>query len=169
MPATFADLIETLDRLHVAHRTVRHPAVFTVKQARTLRGRIPGGHTKNLFLKDKKGGLVLLSAPEDARIELKSLHRLLGAGGRFSFGVADLMWQTLGVEYGSVTPFAVMNDTTGRVAVVLDSALMQHHTLNFHPLTNTMTTTIDRDGLLKFLEATGHSPRIIAVSDRGGA
>jgi Ala-tRNA(Pro) deacylase len=72
------------------------------------------------------------------------------------------------VEYGSVTPFAVMNDTAGRVAVVLDSALMQHDTLNFHPLTNTMTTTIDRDGLLKFLEATGHSPRIIAVSDSGG-
>ena len=83
---------------------------YTVEQSRALRGQISGGHTKNLFLRDKKGTLFLVSAEEDAAIELKSLHRLLGAGGRFSFGSAELMRETLGIEPGAVTPFAVMND-----------------------------------------------------------
>jgi Ala-tRNA(Pro) deacylase len=97
-------------------------------------------------------------------IELKSLHRLLGATGRFSFGSAEQMRELLGVEPGSVTPFAAINDKSGRVTVVLDAAMMAHDVLNFHPLVNTGTTTISRDGLLKFLQATGHVPRIEAVS-----
>ena len=100
-------------------------------------------------------------------IELKSLHRLLGAGGRFSFGSADLMRETLGVEPGAVTPFAAINDTERRVSVVLDAAMMQHETLNYHPLVNTMTTSIARADLVRFLEATGHPPRIVAVALSG--
>jgi Ala-tRNA(Pro) deacylase len=122
------------------------------------------GHTKNLFLRDKKGALYLVVAPEDAAIELKSLHRVVGASGRFSFGSAELLRETLGVEPGSVTPFAAINDQAGRVMVVLDAAMMTHDVLNFHPLVNTGTTTISREGLLKFLEATGHRARIEAVS-----
>jgi Ala-tRNA(Pro) deacylase len=98
-------------------------------------------------------------------IELKSLHRRLGAGGRFSFGSADLMLATLGIEPGAVTPFGALNDTAGRVTVVLDTALMEHATINCHPLVNTMTTSIARDGLLAFLRATGHPPRIEPVSE----
>ncbi len=164
MPATPDELFAYLDSLGVAHQTVSHPAVFTVEEARTLRGRIAGGHTKNLFLRDKKGALFLVVAPEDAMIELKSLHRLLGASGRFSFGSAALMRETLGVEPGSVTPFAVINDKAGQVTVILDAAMMAHETLNFHPLVNTGTTTIARAGLIQFLEATGHGPRIEPVS-----
>jgi Ala-tRNA(Pro) deacylase len=164
MPATPDELFTYLDNLGVAHQTVRHPAVFTVEEARTLRGEVAGGHTKNLFLRDKKGALYLVVAPEDATIELKSLHRLLGASGRFSFGSAALMRETLGVEPGSVTPFAVINDKDGRVTVILDAAMMAHETLSFHPLVNTATTTIARAGLIKFLEATGHKPRIEPVS-----
>src|SRR6478736_6635258 len=114
MPATPDDLFAFLDRLGIAHRTVTHAPLFTVEQSQALRGSIPGAHTKNLFLKDKKGALFLVSALEDAVIELKSLHRLLGAGGRFSFGSADLMRETLGVEPGAVTPFAAINDTQQR-------------------------------------------------------
>jgi Ala-tRNA(Pro) deacylase len=164
MPATPSDLFAFLDRLGIAHVTVTHPALFTVAQSRELRGTIPGGHTKNLFLKDKKGGLFLVTALEDAAIELKSLHRRLGASGRFSFGPAELMHATLGIEPGAVTPFAVMNDSDRRVSVVLDEALMQHETVNCHPLVNTMTTSIKRADLLRFLEATGHRPRIVAVA-----
>jgi Ala-tRNA(Pro) deacylase len=54
----------------------------------------------NLFLKDKKGTLFLVTALEDAVIELKSLHRLLGAGGRLSFGSADLMRERWGSSPG---------------------------------------------------------------------
>ena len=106
MPATPDDLFAFLDRLGIAHATVTHPPLFTVEESRALRGKIPGGHTKNLFLRDKKGALFLVSALEDAAIELKSLHRTLGASGRFSFGSADLMRETLGIEPGAVTPFA---------------------------------------------------------------
>jgi len=164
-PAQTPDqLFAFLDSLGIAHKTVMHPPVFTVDEARELRGQLPGGHTKNLFLRDKKHELYLVVAPEDALIDLKGLHRLLGANGRFSFGSADLLGEVLGVTPGSVTPFSAINDTEARVTVVLDAAMMEHETLNYHPLTNTMTTAILRDDLVKFLEATGHSPRIERVS-----
>src|SRR3974377_1495921 len=101
MAATPEDLFALLDLLGIAHRTVTHVPLFTVEQSRALRGSIPGAHTKNLFLKDKKGALVLLTALEDAVIELKSLHRRLGGSGRFSFGSAELMRETLGVGPGA--------------------------------------------------------------------
>ena len=165
MPATPDDLFAFLDRLGIAHRTAAHPPLFTVEQSQALRGTIPGAHTKNLFLRDKKGALFLVTALEDAVIELKSLHRLLGASGRFSFGSAALLLETLGVEPGAVTPFAALNDTQARVSVVLDAAMMGHALLNYHPLRNTMTTAIARDDLVRFLDATGHPPRILAVAD----
>ena len=164
MPATPDDLFAFLDRLGIQHATVRHPPLFTVEESRSLRGQIAGGHTKNLFLKDKRGAFYLVTTLEDAEIELKSLHRRLGASGRFSFGSAEQMMELLGVEPGSVTPFGALNDAQGRVTVVLDAAMMAHATLNFHPLANTMTTSIDRDDLVRFLAATGHPARIEPVA-----
>jgi len=163
--ATPAELFAFLDRLEIGHATVSHPPLFTVEQSRALRGQIPGGHTKNLFLRDKGGAFYLVVALESAVIELKSLHRRLGAAGRFSFGSAEALRDTLGVEPGSVTPFAVINDSAGQVAVILDSAMMIHEALNYHPLANTMTTTISRAGLIKFLSSCRHDPRIEAVSE----
>jgi len=164
MPATPNELFAYLDALGIAHKTVTHPAVFTVEEARELRGAIAGGHTKNLFLRDKKGALYLVVAAEDAAIELRSLHRVLGASGRFSFGSAELMQETLGVAPGSVTPFAVINDKEARVTLVIDAALMTQDMLNFHPLVNTATTSLSREGLFKFSAATGHPPRIVPLS-----
>ncbi len=164
MSASPDDLFAFLDRLGIAHPTVRHPPLFTVEESRNLRGQIAGGHTKNLFLKDKRGALFLVTALEDAEIELKSLHRRLGASGRLSFGSADQMRAALGVEPGAVTPFGALNDNGSQVTVVLDAAMMAQATLNFHPLVNTMTTSIGRDDLLRFLAATGHDPRIEPVA-----
>jgi Ala-tRNA(Pro) deacylase len=164
MPITPDELFAALDRLGIAHPTVSHQPLFTVEESQGLRGSIPGGHTKNLFLKDKKSALYLVTALEDAEIELKSLHRRLGATGRFSFGSAEQMLETLGVTPGSVTPFGVINDLGHRVTMVLDEALMRHETINAHPLTNTMTTSIKRGDLVRFLESTGHKPRILAVT-----
>jgi Ala-tRNA(Pro) deacylase len=164
MPLTSDDLFAALDRLGIAHTTVTHPPLFTVEQSRSLRGTIPGGHTTNLFLKDKKAALYLVTAEEDATIELKSLHRRLGASGRFSFGSPELMLEMLGVIPGAVTPFGAINDTGRRVTVVLDADLMRHAVINAHPLTNTMTTSIARDDLVRFLESTGHKPRIEPVT-----
>ncbi len=164
MPETPAQLFAALDALGIKYSTVKHPPLFTVEQSRNLRGQIPGGHTKNLFLRDKKYAIYLVVTLEDAEIDLKGLHRQLGASGRFSFGSADLMREVLGVEPGSVTPFGAINDTEGRVNVVLDAAMMEHETLNFHPLVNIMTTAIKRADLVKFLESTGHKPRIERLS-----
>jgi Ala-tRNA(Pro) deacylase len=164
MPANPDQLFAALDALAITHTTVKHPPLFTVEQSRSLRGQIPGGHTKNLFLRDKKHALFLVVAEEEADIDLKGLHRLLGASGRFSFGSSDLLREVWGVEPGAVTPFGAMNDTQGRVTVVLDKAMLAHAILNFHPLVNTMTTSIARDDLIRFLESTGHSPRIERVA-----
>jgi len=164
MPANPDQLFAALDALAIKYATVKHPPLFTVEQSRALRGQIPGGHTKNLFLRDKKHALFLVVAEEEADIDLKGLHRLLGANGRFSFGSSDLLREVWGVEPGAVTPFGALNDTAGRVTVVLDKAMLAHATLNFHPLVNTMTTSIARDDLIHFLESTGHSPRIERVA-----
>jgi Ala-tRNA(Pro) deacylase len=166
MPKTTEQLFATLDALGIPHSTEKHPPLFTVEQSRKLRGQIPGGHTKNLFLRDKKYEIYLVVALEDADIDLKGVHRRLGANGRFSFGSADLLREVLGVEPGAVTPFGVINDTEGRVTVILDAAMMEQETLNYHPLVNTMTTSIRRDDLVKFLESTGHGPRIERLSGR---
>ena len=164
MPKTPEELFVVLDALGIPHRTIKHPPLFMVEQSRSLRGQIPGGHTKNLFLRDKRHALYLVAALEDAEIELKGLHRLLGASGRLSFGSADLLREVWGVEPGAVTPFGAINDAQGRVTVVLDAAMMDQAMLNYHPLVNTMTTSIARDDLVKFLEFTGHMPRIERVS-----
>jgi len=164
MPATPADLAAMLAELGIATTTVEHAALFTVAQARALRGQIPGVHTKNLFLTDKKRALFLVTAAEDAAIDLKRLHTLIGASGRLSFGRAELLMETLGVPPGAVTPFAAINDRAGRVAIILDAALMANALINGHPLVNTATTTIRPADLLAFLRATGHQPVVVGIT-----
>ena len=165
MPATPEDLFALLDRLGIKTTTVEHPPLFSVEESRHLRGEIPGAHTKNLFLVDRKDRLFLLSAEESAAIDLKQLHHKIGASGRLSFGKAEVMRAALGVDPGSVTPFAVMNDGGNRVCVVIDRALRARDPLNFHPLVNTRTTRIAAADLLRFLEAVGHPPQIVSASD----
>ena len=158
-------LFAFLDGLGVRHSTVEHEAVFTVAESRALRGRIVGAHSKNLFVKDKKGRLFLITALEDARLDLKRLHEAIGAQGRVSFANADQLRRHLGVEPGSVTPFAAMNDRTGEVTVILQAALMRRDVQNFHPLTNRMTTTIGSEDLVRFLNAAGHPPRVVELPE----
>lgn len=159
-PATPDDLFRFLENLGIATETVHHGAVFTVEEARSERGDLPGGHSKSLFLRNKKAKMWLVVAKEDRPIDLKDLAARLGAG-RFSFGSPDRLMRTLGVIPGAVTPFAALNDAEGAVQVVLDRGLIELDPLNFHPLDNTMTTRIASADLLKFLEATGHQPMII--------
>ena len=163
MPATPESLFAALAKLGVAVETVEHPAVFTVEESKRLRGELPGAHVKNLFVKDKKGRLFLISALEDTVIDLKKVHELIGGSGRVSFGSADLLMDVLGVTPGSVTPLAAINDTQGRATVVLDARLMEHERINVHPLVNTMTTGLSREGLLRFLQSTGHEPLVVEI------
>jgi Ala-tRNA(Pro) deacylase len=158
MAATRQDLFDMLDRLGVPHRTYDHAPVFTVAESSSIKLDMPGGHTKNLFLKDKAGRLFLLCALAETRINLNALAKTMKAG-RFSFGAPDLLFDALGVTPGSVTVFALINDTMGRVGLLLDDALLHIDPVNFHPLANDATTAVSPAGLMAFLEATGHMPQ----------
>ena len=159
-PTTPEALLERLAALGIETRTVAHEPLFTVEQSKALRGQLPGGHTKNLFLRNKKGRMWLVTCLEDRQVDLKALAAAL-EGGRFSFGSAERLMANLGVIPGAVTPFAVTNDAGGAVQMVLDKALLDHDPLNFHPLDNARTTAIAPGDLLRFLEAVGHPPLIL--------
>ncbi len=164
MAASRAELFRFLDDLGIAHTTMAHRPVFTVEEGQDIKAQLPGGHTKNLFLKDRKGALVLISALGDTAIRLNRLHKTLGCA-RLSFGREELMRQVLGVAPGSVTAFALINDRPAnggpRVRFVLDRAILAHDLVNFHPLKNDATTTIASADLLRFARATGHEPELV--------
>ena len=155
MPASRSDLFAYLDELDIAHSTLDHPAVFTVDEGREIKSALPGGHTKNLFLKDKKDNLVVVSALGQTPIRINRLHPVLGCA-RLSFGKEELLFDVLGVRPGSVTAFSLINDSEKRVRFVVDAALMAHEIVNFHPLENTATTSISADDLRRFVQSTGH-------------
>ncbi|WP_246188498.1 prolyl-tRNA synthetase associated domain-containing protein [Nitratireductor arenosus] len=161
---TRAELLAFLDQLALEATTIDHPPLYTVAQSQALRGTIDGGHTKNLFLKDKKGSYFLVTVEEDATVDLKSIHRTIGASGRVSFGSAEALMRLLGVEPGSVTVFGLINDVDNQVTLVLDAGLMRHELVNCHPLTNDATTQIAKEDLLRFLDAIGHEPAILNVA-----
>ena len=163
MPVTEADLFAFLDRLGVAHETIRHPPFFTVAEGRAFKAGHPGGHSKNLFLKDKKGALFLVVAQAETAVDLKALSRRV-ARGRLSFGAPDRLREALGVAPGSVTPFALLNDPQAAVTAIVDSALLAHDPIYFHPLANTASTAISPDGLLAFIRATGRAPLIVDLA-----
>ena len=166
MPATAEDLCAYLTKLGIVFTLHRHAPLHTVAESQALRGAIAGLHTKNLFLRDRAGALFLLSAAEDAAVDLKTLHEKLGAKGRFSFARADQLETFWGVKPGAVTPFGAINDADGRVSVALDDSLLTADIVNFHPLTNDMTLGLSPADLIRFLEATSHPPQRIQLPSR---
>jgi len=165
MPLSPKDLLTKLEELNIQTTTYEHEAVFTVDESSKIKQDIPGGHTKNLFLKDKKGNFFLIVAEGTAQINLNSVHGLIGAKGRVSFGKPEALMELLGVKPGSVTAFAPINDIENKVSVIIDEPLLRYDLINCHPLTNEMTTTISREDLLEFLKHVNHEPQIIKVSD----
>jgi len=137
-----------------------HPPLHTVEESRQLRGDLPGAHVKNMFLKDRKGGLWLVTCLEDRQIRIRDLEKEVGAQ-KCSFGKADLLWEALGVEPGAVTPFALINDPEHQVRLVLDAQMLEQDPINAHPLNNRATTAISAGDFRRFLELTGHEPIIV--------
>ena len=160
LPTAPEALLARLEGLGIEARTVSHPPVFTVEEAKALRGELPGAHIKNLVLRNKKGRMWLVTCLEDREIDLKALGAKLEAG-RFSFGSAERLMTYLGILPGSVTPFAVINDKEKAVTMVLDSGVMAHDWVNCHPLMNDRTTAISPADLIRFLEAEDHAPQMI--------
>ncbi len=161
-PASPSDLLRRLAELEIQSSTIMHAPVFTVEQAKALRGEIQGAHIKNLFLRDKKGTMWLLTCLEDRPLDLKALAGRIGSG-RLSFGSAERLMKHLGVVPGAVTPFAVINDKGGAVQVLLDKALLEIAPLNAHPLDNAMTTSLEPQDLVRFLEAEDHPPQLLEL------
>lgn len=155
-----ADLFSRLDELGIAHGTLDHVPVFTVEEARRLRGRIDGAHSKNLFVRDKKERHWLVSCLSERKVDLKWLALELGTK-RLTFCTPRRLTGFLGIRAGAVSPFAIINDARGVVRVALDAELLAGEPLNFHPLDNSKTTSVSREGLLRFLEAEGHPPKIL--------
>jgi Ala-tRNA(Pro) deacylase len=154
------ELFTYLDALGIPHNTVEHREIFTVEDGEDIKKSLPGGHSKNLFLKDKKGSLFLISALGSTKIKLNQLHKVLDCA-RLSFASADLMQRVLGVTPGSVTAFALINDPKGKVTFVLDKALLETDPVNFHPLKNNATTAISAKDLVLFANKTNHEPVLL--------
>ncbi len=162
-PLTPEALLERLGALGIAHVLHRHPPLRTVEEAKALRGALPGGHVKNLFLKDKKDRLVLLTVEEDSTVDLKAVPALLGLG-RVSFASPERLWRHLGILPGAVSPLALANDAEGLVAPVLERRLLDHALVNLHPLDNRLTVALAPSGLLRFLESLGRAPRLLDLA-----
>jgi Ala-tRNA(Pro) deacylase len=164
MPKTPEELFAFLDRLGIAVTTVMHEPLYTVADSQKLRGEIAGAHTKNLFVKDKKDSYFLLTVEEEATVDLKTVHQVIGASGRVSFGKPEALMELLGVAPGAVTVFGAINDEAGRVKVIVDAALAAEPLINAHPLVNTATTTISSQDLMEFIRATGHEPFVLDLA-----
>jgi Ala-tRNA(Pro) deacylase len=155
-----AQLIDFLAGHGIAQTTYDHPPVFRVEDGPELKAKIPGGHTKNLFLKDAKDQLWLISALAETAIDLKTLPKVIGSA-RLSFGSEERLVAALGVRPGSVTALALVNDPEHKVRFVLDAALLAQASVNFHPLSNDATTNLETAAFLKFLEAVGRKPMVV--------
>lgn len=153
-------LFAKLDALGIAHETHEHKAVYTVEESADIKAKLPGGHTKNLFLKDKQGRFFLICCVGDTQVPVNKLHHVLDCK-RLSFGKPEPLLEHLGALPGSVTFFAIMNDTDNQVKLVLDKALFEHDIINFHPMQNTATTALKSDELVRFAQAVDHDPVII--------
>ena len=164
MPKSKEDLFNVLSELDIKFTNYDHEPVFTVEESNALCADIPGGHTKNLFLKDKKDNFFLVVLEEHADVDLKKIHTLIDARSRVSFGKAEKLMEFLGVVPGSVTAFSVMNDVENRVKMVIDAPLLEHEIINCHPLQNDATTSIGRDDLIRFAKHFDHDPLILKVS-----
>ena len=159
-PADEHAVLQELARLGIEHTTFHHAPVYTVAEAKALRGDLGGSHIKNLFLRNKKGQMWLITCHEDLQIDLKQLAEMLGAG-RFSFARAERMMHYLGIIPGAVTPLAVINDSTDAVKVVLDQSILLDTVVNVHPLHNGATTSIAAQDLIKLLDARDHPAQIL--------
>ncbi|HVZ28931.1 MAG TPA: prolyl-tRNA synthetase associated domain-containing protein [Asticcacaulis sp.] len=163
-PYTPEKLLEALDDLGLKTSTLQHEAVFRVGEGEGIKDQLPGAHTKNLFLKDDKGKLWLISAEQSARINLKALPKLIGSG-RLSFGSEDRLMAALGVTPGSVTALALVNDPDHMVEFILDKTLAEADIVNFHPLTNTATTSLTQTDFRKFLESLNRKWRVVDFTE----
>lgn len=160
--ATAEAVLASLEALGVEMHTLVHHALYTVEEAKQVAYDLPGAHTKNLFLRNKKGRMFLVVLDQDRQLDLKVLRAQLAApGGQLAFASSDRMGRFLGVVPGSVTPLAAINDHSGAVTIVIDQSLLREKWIWLHPCRNTHSTRIRTEDLLKVLEKWQHAPVLL--------
>tara|TARA_Y100000741_G_scaffold181832_2_gene138165 strand:+ start:1394 stop:1894 length:501 start_codon:yes stop_codon:yes gene_type:complete len=145
------DLIRILNDNGFEYFVEEHAPLFTVEDSKSLRGQIEGAHSKNLFLKDAKANFFLISIEESASIDLKKTMQQIQSK-KLSFAKPEYLQDILGIEPGSVSPFALLNDTKKQVKFYLDRSFLDSETVNFHPLINTATVNISPQNLIELIE-----------------
>lgn len=163
LPTSPETVIELFDQLGIPYDLSHHKAVFTVAESEDVDAEIPGTHCRNMFLRDKKKKMFLLSLANETEVDMKKLPDVIGSG-RLSFGSPDRLWENLGVRPGSVCPYSVINNTDKNVPLILDAWMMEQERVNFHPLINTMTIGTSPDAIIKFVEHLGHPYHILDLS-----
>lgn len=164
--ATPNDVFAAFESLGIEHDTLVHIPLYTVEEAKTVKYGLAGAHTKNLFLRNKKGRMFLLVIEQNRRVDLKALRDQLElTGGQLAFASTERLMMYLGVVPGSVSPLAVINDHDSKVSVYIEKALLEHDSIYLHPCRNTHSTRISTQDLLKALSAWGHEPELIAFED----
>lgn len=163
LPTSPQDLMQMFDQQGIAYTLHHHRAVFTVEESSSIDTQIPGTHCRNMFVRDKKHRMFLISLANETQVDLKKLQTVLDCG-RLSFGSPARLWQYLGVRPGSVCPFSIINDTDKEVTLILDHWMMQQERVNFHPLRNTMTVGMKPDFLQHFAENIGHPFKVVDLS-----
>ncbi len=157
-------LLEALNDLGLKASTLNHEAVFRVGEGDDIKAALEGAHTKNLFLKDDKGQLWLISAEQSTQIPLKTLPKVIDSG-RLSFGSEERLYNALGVRPGSVTALGLINDPEHKVRFIIDKALADAEIVNFHPLTNTATTSLSQADFRAFVSSLGRELVIVDFSE----
>lgn len=163
LPTAPETVLEKLSDLSISYDLHHHEAVFTVAESDALDADITGTHCRNMFVRDKKKRMFLISLANETKVDLKKLQDVLNCG-RLSFGSADRLWEFLGVRPGSVCPFSIINDTEHKVTLILDAWMMKQERVNFHPLLNTMTVGLAPDGLKTFADNLNHPCKIVDLS-----
>lgn len=163
LPTTQKDLLKILEKQEVAYKLYEHEPIFTVEQGEPLKKSIPGVHCRNLFLRDKKKRMFLITAANETKIDLKKLSSVLDCG-RLSFGSAERLWDNLGIKQGSVNPFCIMNDKQGQVRIILDKYMMEQEIMNVHPMDNAFTVGLSPLDLTRFIESTDHKAEVFDLS-----
>jgi Ala-tRNA(Pro) deacylase len=165
LAATPDEVFLALDALDIDHNTIEHPPLYTVEEARAMKYGLEGAHTKNLFLRNKKGRMFLLVLPSDLRVDLKALRdQLKLTGGQLAFASTERLGKYLGVVPGSVSPLAAINDHSGKVTIYIEQSLLDHSLIYLHPCRNTHSTCLKTTDLLRVLEAWDHSPQVIKLA-----
>lgn len=163
LPTSKDDLLKNLDKQEIIYKIYEHEPIFTVEQGEPLKKSIPGVHCRNLFLRDKKKRMFLITAANETKIDLKKLSSVLDCG-RLSFGSAERLWDNLGIRQGSVNPFCIMNDTQGQVRIILDKYMMEQEVMNVHPMDNAFTIGLAPTDLTRFVESTNHEAEVVDLS-----